>query len=159
MRTYVLQKEQLVQSSLSEVWEFFSDPSNLEIITPPHLSFSIHPPVPRIMEEGLEIQYTVTPLFKIPLRWVSKITTCEPPYYFVDEQKKGPFKKWVHQHKFIPKDKGVKVVDKVEYQLPLGPLGRLAHYFIVNSRIQGIFQYRQKVVDQIFHQNKTVHAH
>lgn len=153
---YRLRQEQLIPATIDEVWHFFSRPENLKTITPPYMGFDILSEVPPVMEAGLIIEYIVRPLLGIPLRWVTEITHLrgpqhgEPPYFFVDEQRFGPYTFWHHRHEFHPVEGGVQMLDLVHYRLPGGPIGRLVHPSIVRPRLEEIFSYRQKKVEEIF---------
>lgn len=153
---YQLKQEQLIPAPMEEVWHFFSRPENLKIITPPYMGFDILSEVPPVMEAGLIIEYIVRPLFGIPLRWITEITHLrgpqhgEPPYFFVDEQRFGPYTFWHHRHEFHPVEGGVRMLDLVHYRLPGGPIGRIAHTLIIRHRLEEIFNYRRKKVDEIF---------
>ena len=117
----VFQTTQLVKASLKDCWKFFSSPSNLSVITPPDMNFRIKFPQPMpAMYEGLIIRYTVSPLLGIPLEWITEITHVKDHEYFVDNQLKGPFKRWHHEHFFFFLTEGTLMQDFVNYELPLG---------------------------------------
>ena len=78
------------------------------------------------MRRGLRIHYRIRPL-GVPQRWTSEITEYDPPYRFVDEQVRGPYRRWRHIHEFRPVGDATEIVDVVEYEMPFGWLGRLAH--------------------------------
>jgi len=147
----VFQTTQLVNASLQDCWDFFSSPSNLSVITPPQMNFLITfpDPIPG-MYQGLVIRYTVSPLMRIPLEWITEITQVKEYEYFVDNQLKGPFKLWHHQHFFRETPEGVEMRDIVNYELPLGKLGGLFGSRIVRKRIQGIFDFRKSVIEKRF---------
>ena len=96
--TFQLEKRQIVSLGLRECWDFFSDPRNLARITPPALKFRIKHSLPERIYSGLRIEYTVSPLFSIPLTWVSEIMEVEAPHFFADEQRVGPYRFWRHEH-------------------------------------------------------------
>lgn len=150
MQTYYFNAEQWLAIDISKAWEFFSSPQNLALITPPEMNFQIKTPMnhPGIYE-GMLIDYTVKPLFGIPLAWKTKICKVNEPYSFMDTQLKGPFRLWEHTHTFDEKDGGVIVKDQVRYQMPLGILGSLAHSLVVHKRIEGIFSYRKEVLKKL----------
>jgi ligand-binding SRPBCC domain-containing protein len=140
--TYQLHRETVVPRPLHEVFEFFGAPTNLDALTPPWLSFAIHN-VPPKMAAGVEIEYRLR-LRGVPLRWSSRISAWEPPYRFVDEQLRGPYKRWVHEHRFEVVPGGTKVVDHVDYEVPGGRLfHHLVHRLFVAPDIARIFDYRQ----------------
>ena len=118
VETFSLKKEIEVMCPIGRVFTFFSDASNLEELTPNFLRFKILTPRPIMMRVGTLIDYSIH-LYGIPLRWRSKITVWEPPFRFVDEQLRGPYKKWVHEHKFQRRDEATLISDIVDYFPPL----------------------------------------
>ena len=147
---YKIEREQFLPISLSEAWDFFSSPNNLAKITPAELGFVVHGNVPERMYPGLFIQYTVSPLLGIPMRWVTEITHVREGEYFVDEQRVGPYAIWHHEHFFTEVEGGVLMRDVVHYKVPLGILGRLAHPLIVRPKLEQIFSYRWEANERIF---------
>lgn len=146
---YVLERSQRVRAPLSEVFAFFSDPANLARITPPWLRFRIVGAAPKKIAAGSRLEYRIRwGLFT--LGWVTRITLWEPPSQFQDVQEKGPYETWIHTHRFTEEPGGVRMQDRVEYALPLGPLGRLAHRLRVRSRLEEIFDYRREAIGKIF---------
>ena len=154
MQTYYFNAEQWLAIDIGRAWDFFSSPKNLAVITPPEMNFKIKTSIknPGIYE-GMLIDYTVKPLFGIPLAWKTKICEVNEPYFFMDTQLKGPFRLWEHSHTFVEKDGGVLVKDHVKYQIPFGILGKLAHTLVVNRRIEAIFSYRKEVLKQLLEKN------
>lgn len=151
MALHVLEQEQVLPISLEEAWSFFSSPRNLARITPPDMGFVIHEPFDDSpAHAGQRITYTVRPLFGIPLKWVTLIALAEGPHRFVDSQIKGPYKRWWHLHTFEGVEGGVRMRDRVEYELPLGPLGELAHVMFVRKRLQQIFAHRRETLQRLF---------
>ncbi len=147
---YQLKRKQFVKTDLSTCWDFFSSPQNLKKITPPYMGFNIKYELPEKMYEGLMIEYTVKPLLGIPMSWVTEIKTVKDKQFFVDEQRKGPYKMWHHEHHFTEVEGGVEMTDIVSYEIPLGILGRLAHLLFVRKKLVEIFDFRIKMVDEIF---------
>ncbi len=147
---YQLKRKQIVKTDLDTCWEFFSRPENLKRITPPYMGFDIKVDLPEKMYEGLMIEYTVTPLLGIPMSWITEIKTVKDKQFFVDEQRQGPYKIWHHEHHFKEISEGIEMTDIVTYVLPLGILGKLMHPFIVKSKLEEIFNYRFKAVDELF---------
>jgi ligand-binding SRPBCC domain-containing protein len=153
MAQYVLEREQFLPISVDEAWKFFSTPRNLAVITPPEMGFVIRQPFDdKDAYAGQRITYTVKPVLGIPLTWVTLIEDVEAPYKFVDTQQKGPYKRWWHQHTFEAVDGGVLMRDRVEYELPFGPLGDIAHGIFVKRKLQGIFDYRTTTLERLFGQ-------
>lgn len=150
MSIHVLRREQTVAAPLRDVFAFFERPDNLARITPAWLDFRIVGPDDLTMRRGLEIEYRIRPL-KVPQRWVSRITEYDPPHRFVDEQRVGPYRSWHHLHVFEALDEGrTRIVDEVTYELPLGPLGDLAHILFVRRQLRGIFAHRFRVIEERF---------
>ena len=147
---YQLKRTQFVKTDLETCWKFFSAPANLSKITPKYMGFDVLTDVPEEMYEGLMISYTVRPLLGIPMNWITEITHVKDKTYFVDEQRKGPYKIWHHEHHFREVEGGVEMTDIVSYEIPFGPLGRIAHPIIVRKKLEEIFAYRFKVVEEIF---------
>ena len=147
---YVLEREQSIPIDLDKAWAFFSSPKNLKEITPDYLGFEILSDLPEHMYEGLFIRYTVRPLLGLPLEWVTEITHIKEGQFFVDEQRKGPYRIWHHEHHFEAYSGGVRMFDRVSYELPLGALGKLAHPLLVKGKLNEIFQYRFDKVDELF---------
>lgn len=147
---YTLETVQQLPISLKEAWEFFSSPKNLATITPDSLGFEIRTKLPDEMYEGLFIQYTVRPLLGIKTTWVTEITHINKPFFFVDEQRVGPYKIWHHQHHFKEIPGGVEMTDIVDYHLPMGFLGKLGHSPVVKPRLKQIFDYRWKKLEELF---------
>lgn len=151
MKVYQLHREQLLPISIDKAWDFFSDASNLERITPPDMSFKI---LTRLSDEpvysGMLINYIVKPLFGIPLKWTTEITDVNAPYKFVDKQIKGPYKLWEHTHTFERVGDGIKMTDNVQYALPFGILGRVAHTLIVKRKLRKIFDFRERTLANLF---------
>ena len=128
------------------VFDFFSRAENLELLTPPWLSFKILTPVPIRMCEGALIDYRLR-VRGIPLGWRSEITVWDPPYRFVDEQRRGPYRAWIHEHRFTEVDGGTRVEDHVRYAV-LG--GSLVDRLFVAPDIRRIFDYRQQRLRELF---------
>lgn len=132
-----------------KVFSFFGNAENLERITPPSLGFKILTPTPIEMKTGALIEYRIS-LHGIPMTWRTEITKWDPPHEFVDTQLSGPYKQWIHRHTFIEKDATTTLIeDEVRYRLPFEPFGDLARFF-VEREIKGIFDYRQKIVAEVF---------
>ena len=150
MKVYSLKAEQFVNASIQECWSFFSNPRNLQKITPTDMGFEITDFDEKSMYAGQIIQYKVTPIAKIPMRWVTEITHVEEGKYFVDEQRFGPYALWHHKHFFSPIKNGVQMRDCIDYKLPLGWLGQWVQPLVVRPRLEEIFNYRKQVLTERF---------
>jgi len=150
MSLHRLAASQVVPLSIEDAWSFFSDPRNLAVITPPAMRFVIHSQLPARMYAGMLIEYTVRPVFGIPVRWVTEITHVREHEYFVDEQRAGPYRFWHHEHHFRPVAGGVEVLDQVSYRLPFGPLGDAVNRLVVARRLADIFDFRRTVLEERF---------
>jgi len=147
---YQIKTKQIIPTDLQTCWDFFSSPSNLKAITPDYMGFDILVDIPEKMYAGLMIEYRVKPILGIPMNWITEITHVDDLRYFVDEQRKGPYRIWHHEHHFKETSKGIEMIDIVSYEIPFGPLGKLAHPFLVKKKLQEIFDYRYKKVEEIF---------
>ncbi|HLI32754.1 MAG TPA: SRPBCC family protein [Solirubrobacteraceae bacterium] len=147
--SYTIEREQLVRAPLQEVFAFFSRARNLEALTPPWLRFSVLEPEPEQMRTGTLIAYRLR-VHGVPLRWVSRIEEWQPQRRFVDLQLRGPYRFWRHTHQFTAVAEGTMISDSVVYELPLGPLGSLAHALIVRRDLERVFDYRRLAAERIF---------
>lgn len=150
-RVYTLYSRQRIPKQLEEVWRFFSDAKNLLRITPPHLNLKVTNDVygERIYA-GQVMTYIVKPLLGIPLAWMTEITHVEPLKYFVDEQRKGPYKLWHHQHHFKAIEGGTEMIDLVHYRLPFGLVGSVVNSLVVKEELEKIFSYRYRKIIEMF---------
>ena len=129
------------------VFAFFASAENLERITPSELRFQILTPLPIQMRSGAEIDYRLR-MGRIPFRWRTRITEWDPPHAFTDEQIRGPYRTWIHRHTFEPVKGGTLMRDRVQYRLPLSPLGNLATP-LVRRQLDRIFRYRQETIGRL----------
>tara|TARA_R110002096_G_scaffold109056_4_gene238617 strand:- start:35074 stop:35535 length:462 start_codon:yes stop_codon:yes gene_type:complete len=137
--------------SVDEAWAFFSNPRNLKEITPEYMGFDITSEFFKDkMYPGMIITYRVTPLFGIPMSWMTEITQVKENEFFIDEQRVGPYKIWHHQHHFKAIDGGVEMTDIVNYVVPLGFLGRFIEPFLVRPKLREIFNFREKKMRELF---------
>ncbi len=137
--------------SISDAWDFFSSPKNLQKITPEHMGFNITSEFfSEKMYPGMLITYKVSPLLGIPLDWCTEITHVEHLKYFVDEQRFGPYAMWHHQHHFKEIEGGIEMTDIIDYAIPLGVLGRMMNSIMINNEVEKIFNYRVKKVEELF---------
>ncbi|MDP2138882.1 MAG: SRPBCC family protein [Candidatus Didemnitutus sp.] len=129
-----------------ELFGFFADAANLDAITPPWLNFRMVTPPPIAMREGALIDYRLS-LHGIPLRWRTLISVWQPPGRFVDEQVRGPYRQWIHEHTFEARDGGTLARDVVHYAVPLD---FLVHRWFVRPDIERIFAYRTAALRKLF---------
>lgn len=149
MAEHILEKKQIIEDSRTKVFEFFADAGNLEKITPPELNFHIITPQPIDIKKGALIDYKLK-LRGIPITWKTEITQWNPPFDFVDTALKSPYQQWIHLHTFEEGERGETIMrDVVRYRLPFEPLGDIAHFY-VKKELNYIFDYRYKVIEEIF---------
>lgn len=157
MKVYHIKKQQVLPISLDEAWDFFSSPKNLAKITPAHMNFRIT----NISGDGAEmysgqiICYRLNILPGISTFWMTEITHVKEPYFFIDEQRFGPYALWNHQHQFKEVSGGIEMTDELYYAIPFGWLGRLVNRIFVEKEIKKIFDYRTEVLEILF-QSKMV---
>ncbi|WP_028122629.1 SRPBCC family protein [Epilithonimonas tenax] len=150
-----LYREQQINCDIETTWKFFSAASNLAIITPPEMNFTVLTKLKNDeIYEGMIIDYTVSPLLNIPMKWQTEITQVDFQKSFTDFQKKGPYKLWNHFHEFVLNEDGVLIKDTVTYELPFGFLGELAHSLFVKKKLEGIFKFRNQVLEVMFNSNR-----
>ena len=156
MKTYRLRRIQLLHTTLGEAWRFFSCADNLRLITPKHMNFKIvYRSGKSELYAGQLIYYKVNILPGVRVDWLSEITHVQKPYYFVDEQRSGPYSLWQHQHSFKEVKEGIELTDEVNYAVPLGLIGRLANVMFVERSLNAIFDYRFKALEELFKDDKT----
>ncbi|MBS1976396.1 MAG: SRPBCC family protein [Bacteroidetes bacterium] len=156
MKFYHLTRTQFLPITLKEAWDFFSTPENLSKITPPHMNFRIlFRSGGEKMYPGQIIKYKVDVLRGVTVQWVTEISHVVEPTLFVDEQRSGPYAIWHHQHHFNEVEGGVKMTDELTFALPFGWLGRLVHWLLVGREVNAIFEFRNKVLEQMFDRHSS----
>lgn len=149
-RVRLLKQVQVLPIPVEEAWRFFAHPKNLAVITPERLNLKFTNDVyGDSLYTGQIITYKIKPLLGIPLFWMTEITHVEPLRFFVDEQRRGPYALWHHQHHFKPVASGTEMTDIIHYQLPFGVLGNLA-LPMVKKQLAYIFNYRQQKIKKLF---------
>ena len=145
---YVLRASIAVPRPRQEVFDFFARAENLGALTPQELGFRMLTPPPILMKEGAIIDYSIR-LWMVPMVWRTRIAAWEPPLRFIDEQIRGPYKEWTHQHSFLEIDGGTRIEDEIHYRLPLGLAGRLAAP-LVRLQLARVFRYREETIRSLF---------
>jgi ligand-binding SRPBCC domain-containing protein len=151
MAFYQFKRNQQLNTSIEELWEFISSPANLKQITPSDMGFDItsgnHT---EKMYAGMIISYKVKPLPFFTTNWVTEITQVKENSFFIDEQRIGPYKLWHHQHILVPNESGVLMRDIITYQPPFGIIGAIANKWLIEKKLNEIFEYRRQVLDLKF---------
>ena len=151
MATHSIHRVQQIPVSLEKAWDYFANPANLGAITPEYMDFKtiskfhgdrIYP--------GQIIEYKVRPVWNIQVYWMTEIVHVKDQVYFVDEQRRGPYRLWHHQHHFKAIEDGVEMTDLVHYQNPGWIFEGLADRFFVRKKLEGIFDYRYKKIEEMF---------
>lgn len=150
MKVYTLYKKQQLPISKAEAWAFLSDPKNLKTITPNYMGFDIVSGADKPMFAGQIIQYIVKPVFGIKTKWITEITHVVDGTYFVDEQRFGPYGLWHHKHFIKEIDGGVEMEDIIDYIVPFGILGQFVQPILVKPKLEEIFNYRTKKLEELF---------
>ena len=150
-----LYREQQLNCDIETAWKFFSSANNLAVITPKDMNFTVLTKLQNDeIYKGMLIDYTVSPILKIPMKWQTQITQVDFQKSFTDFQQKGPYKLWKHYHEFIPNENGVLIKDTVSYELPMGFLGEIAHQLFVKSKLKSIFDFRHEILEMMFNNKK-----
>lgn len=145
-----LEFKQFLPISIEEAWAFFATPKNLDQITPGDVRFKIVSDVPEKMYKGTTIVYQIKPFLNIAFNWVTEITLLEEYKSFIDEQRKGPYKLWRHEHHFEKVDGGVMMTDIISYEIGKSVLGWLAGKIFVHKKVKEIFKYRYQKLESLF---------
>jgi len=150
MQPYRFEHRQLLPLTVEQAWEFFSDQNNLPQITPPGMAFRFYSQPPKDSYAGMIFSYSLRPLFGITMNWTAEITQMRKPFFFVDEQRFGPYRFWHHQHFFNEVKDGVEVYDLIHYLLPHIQFTAAVNRFIVVPRLKRIFDFRRKTLEKFF---------
>ena len=147
MRLHRIEERQFLPDLvIEEAWDFFADPRNLQLITPPALGLRLTSEPPPRIYPGLLIAYQLQPFPRVRTAWITEITHLVEGRLFVDEQRVGPYRLWHHEHHFAEREGGVEVRDLVQYAMPFGPLGEVVQALVVKRRLSDIFAFRRRVL-------------
>ncbi len=150
MAEHTLTYVQKIPVSIDEAWSFFASTGNLARITPPEMMVKITSgPGEREIYEGMMISYILYPFMMLPVEWTTEITRVQKPFFFEDVQRSGPYNSWHHHHFFREIEGGVEMTDTLRYSLPLDFFGELVNTLIVSRRLEEVFGYRRKKVEEI----------
>lgn len=141
-----LVQEQFLPISIEKAWDFFATPKNLNEVTPKDMVFKILGDIPDKMYQGMFIRYKISPMLNIQLDWCTEITHIQEGQFFVDEQRKGPYNIWHHEHHFKSVDGGVLMTDILHYDVGMGVLGWIAGKLFVDNKVKQIFEYRKEIL-------------
>jgi ligand-binding SRPBCC domain-containing protein len=141
-----LVQEQFLPISIEKAWDFFATPKNLNEVTPKDMVFKILGDIPEKMYQGMFIRYKITPMLNIQLDWCTEITHIQEGQFFVDEQRKGPYNIWHHEHHFKSVEGGVLMTDILHYDVGMGILGWIAGKLFVDNKVKQIFEYRKEIL-------------
>jgi ligand-binding SRPBCC domain-containing protein len=151
MAIHSIKTVQKIPVSIKEAWSFFSSPVNLAEITPGNMEFKILSEYHgEKMYAGQVIEYKVSPVFNIPMYWMTEITHVEYLKYFIDVQRKGPYSLWHHQHHFREMEGGVEMTDIVHYKNPMGFIGEVGNTLLVKNQLKKIFEFRFRKTEELF---------
>lgn len=148
---YVLERELVLDVGCDDLWSFIATPSNLNLLTPPQLQFQIASALPECIYEGLLIHYRISIPHFGTWRWLTEIKHIEEGVSFVDEQRFGPYRFWYHEHRLeAVSTTRTRMIDRVTYALPFGPLGAVIHRLAVKNMLQEIFAYRREKLLELY---------
>lgn len=145
-----IKQEQYLPISLDSAWDFFATPKNLNEVTPDDMVFEITSELPDKMYEGLIITYRIRPMLNIPINWCTEITHIKERSFFIDEQRKGPYKIWHHEHHFKEVVGGVLMTDLLYYDIGKSFFGWVLGRLFVHKRVKEIFDFRYKALEKYF---------
>jgi ligand-binding SRPBCC domain-containing protein len=157
MGHYIFKRVQTLNSDIETIWSFVSKPENLEKITPDNMQFSILSKSNLEMEEGMLIAYKISPFLNIKTTWITMITNVKRNEKFIDQQVKGPYNFWHHEHKFeVISSNKVKMTDIITYIPPFGFLGDIANALFLKKKLNNIFDYRSNILNSMFNTKANV---
>ena len=151
---YTLYSKEKIKTTIDEAWNFFSQPKNLNALTPPDLNFKINSGNPEQFYQGKIITYTIKLMYLLKFNWTTEITLVNKNTCFIDKQLFGPYKLWHHEHHFKDnKDGTITITDKVKYKLHFHPISNVIHKTFIRGKLTKIFNYRNKMIRKIFSQS------
>ena len=145
VKNYQFKEKQFINLRIEEVFQYFSNPANLQKITPKYLDFKIKTKPPFNMKRGQRFKYQLR-VRGIPINWTSLISSYDPPHSFIDQQIKGPYSSWEHTHTFKEENGGTMIIDEVKYSLPFGLIGKIINSLWVKRDLVAIFKYRREMI-------------
>ena len=145
LQIHTLRRRVLIPAPHERVFDFFGEAANLDRLTPEWLNFQILTPSPIPMRAGIRIDYRLA-LHGLKFRWVTEIKHWDPPRRFVDEQIKGPYLFWSHEHTFEESETGTLMTDHVRYAVPGFIFEPIIHLGFVRGRLRRIFDYREQAL-------------
>lgn len=137
-------KESLIHATPERVFAFHEQDNALELLLPPWETATVMQAA-RISEVGSRAIIDTSILGPIKVRWIAEHTRYEAPHLFEDVQIKGPFRSWRHRHIIRKHPEGAMLRDEIDYEPPLGPLGKLVAPWLVEPRLRKLFEYRHQV--------------
>ncbi len=148
---YTFERQQIIKTSLDKIWDFASNPANLQKITPANMGFEIlNKNLSSKMYAGMIIAYKVSPISRLKMKWVTEITQVKEKEYFIDVQQEGPYRFWHHEHHFKETKDGILMTDILNYKPPFGIIGKIANTIFINRKLNQIFDYRKNKMEEIF---------
>jgi len=148
MTIHKLYYQQTLNMLEDEAWQFFSSPQHLNSMTPDFFNVTPTSKVPDKIYSGLMISYSMKAVMGVPMSWLSEISHCQSPHYFIYEQRVGPFKFWSHEVRLTKKQAVILLEDIVFYTMPFGMLGELMHKLLIAKKLTDIFESRQAYLKQ-----------
>ncbi len=153
MPEHLFQRTVWLPAGRDHIFDFFSRPENLQLVTPRWLDFRILTPLPVEMKVGALFDYRIR-LYGVPVTWRAKITAWDPPRRFEDTQLAGPYTIWIHEHLFEPENGGTRMTDRIRYRSRGGPVEPLVNSLFVRSRLEKIFAFREEAFRQLFTESR-----
>jgi ligand-binding SRPBCC domain-containing protein len=135
----VFEQSVWIDAPVGSVFAFHERPDALSLLSPPF------PPLRLLhraggLEPGARVELRIG-----PLPWTAIHTACEKNRFFVDEQLRGPFARWVHRHEFTPESSGTRLTDRIEFNLPGGRFIDALLGWAVRRLLQSMFRFRHSV--------------